>query len=291
MKTFLIIALLAWSRIAAAATLSVEPVSAGAPVVVQWAGASSARDWIAIYNQGAGDGSFLAWFYVNGVGSGAGNFAGRTAGVYDVRMFANDGWLRIATAQAVVGASTSPLPPPPPPSSGSAPLTVNCPSGMQPSTMFHVCFDGNTQQGIYPRGPLIDAIDDTAHSAHLDCRKARGSRGAPLSVADGDYLCAFYAEAFDGSSYLPAGYLVWKSDGWPQQGKMATTLVFATRSFAGGMSELFFLRRAGTDTSLETPAALSLAVPELKLPRHAPPVNSYLCIDPTGKVFVSQTGC
>lgn len=289
MKKIFLIALLCWATVAGAAygaSLDVSNVDAGAPITVQWSGATTTRDWIAIYNAGAGDGSFQSWFYVN-AGSGAGNFPGRAAGTYDIRMFYNDGWQRIATAQVVVGQSQTP---PPPTGGNTSALSVGCPQGTTPATVFHICYDANTEAGIYPRGPLLDVTDNTRHSGHYECQKSRGSRGARLSVADGDYLCAFYAAAFDGVSFVPAGYIVWKADGWPTPGAMGTSLVFAVRSHAGGMLEALTLRRVGNAASLEG-QAINIAAPEIRLPYHAQGGNRYVCIDAQGVIFVSPAYC
>lgn len=281
MKNLLFVAvfLLAGVRLALGASLTTANVSAGAPIPVSWDGSTTARDWIGIYNAGAGDSNFQSWFYTNGVAAGSGSFAGRAAGTYDLRMFANDGWARIASTQVVVGSGSAP-PPPPPPTDGCDPM-----SGLR------VCFDGNTQLGIYPRGVLNDSVDNTAHSVHYECAKARGTRGAPLSVADGDYLCALYATAFDGLSYVPAGFMAWKADGWPTPGgTMGSSLVFAVRSHQGGMLEALTLRRVGNSASLEG-QGIDLAASEIRLPRHAQGGNRFVCIDAAGKIFVSATLC
>jgi len=93
--------------------LSVSPatVAAGGAVTVQWAGIASPtpRDWIGLYRTGTvGDSAFLAWMYVScsstpGLAAVAGSCIFTTPvslapGLYEFRLFANDGLIRLRTS-------------------------------------------------------------------------------------------------------------------------------------------------------------------------------------------------
>lgn len=281
MKAFVIAALLLWCRLAAAATLTVEPVIANTPIVVQWTGSTTPRDWIGIYNQGAGDANFQSWFYTNGVATGSGLFAGRAAGTYDVRMFANDGWARLASAQAIVGGGAPPPPPPPP--------TTNCLSTA--AALVH-CFDGNELNGIEPRGILEDVVDSTMHSAHLGAYRAFGSRAAKQAMPDGAGIGALIFHGYDGAKYLNGGYFLLKSDGWAAPDRMGTTWALAFRDYNAGVFEGMFIRgRVSQYTSLEFPYDVRISAPKIVFPRIAPPIKSYLCILPSGEVVAQLGAC
>lgn len=60
---------------------------------------TSTRDWIGIYRAGAGDRSYVAWKYLPSSGT-AGNvsFNLRSAGTYEVRLFSNNSYTRVAKA-------------------------------------------------------------------------------------------------------------------------------------------------------------------------------------------------
>jgi len=87
------------------ATLSVSPtsVAAGGTVTATWAGIPNptATDWLGLYVQGASDTAFLAWRYTSGTASGNVPFvipSTVAAGTYELRLFSNDGFTRLATS-------------------------------------------------------------------------------------------------------------------------------------------------------------------------------------------------
>lgn len=102
--------LAAQASAAAGPSFSASPSSvapAGA-VTATWSGIAPAtgRDWIGLYPPGAGDSGFISWAYVNcsrsagaPVAAGSCPFVGPTAnGNYEFRLFANDGYSRLATS-------------------------------------------------------------------------------------------------------------------------------------------------------------------------------------------------
>jgi glucose/arabinose dehydrogenase len=93
-------------------SLSVSPtsVAAGGSVTATWSGIASpsATDWIGLYASGAPDGSALTWMYVScATSAGAARSSGScsltvpasvAAGSYEVRLFAANGFTRLATS-------------------------------------------------------------------------------------------------------------------------------------------------------------------------------------------------
>src|SRR5207245_10860858 len=79
--------------------------------------APTGKDWIGLYpSPGATDSAFVAWRYTGGGGSGSAPLtipAGTAAGTsYELRLFANDGYTRLARSGpiAVTAASLSASP-------------------------------------------------------------------------------------------------------------------------------------------------------------------------------------
>jgi hypothetical protein len=99
---------------AGSATISASPTSVqtGAPVSVTVSGGPrNTTDWVGLYPSGASDSNFIAWQYLNGTftppssgqSSASLTFAmPLTAGTYQFRFFANDGYSRLATSGNVV---------------------------------------------------------------------------------------------------------------------------------------------------------------------------------------------
>jgi Polysaccharide lyase len=121
----------AWSASAGAAitspTLSVTPasVAGGSKVTVSWGNVTSptTTHWIGFYAPGAADTSYLTWFYSNSctatagsstLASGSCSFtipSSTAAGTYAFRLFANNGYTKLATSSAVtVTAGTAAAP-------------------------------------------------------------------------------------------------------------------------------------------------------------------------------------
>jgi RHS repeat-associated protein len=104
-------ALIVWLFLALAATAAratpelVAPANVcnGCSHPVSWSGVTSptANDWIGFYAAGAADNAYLAWRYTTGTASGSVSFSipsGAAFGAYEMRLFANNGWTKLATS-------------------------------------------------------------------------------------------------------------------------------------------------------------------------------------------------
>lgn len=78
-------------------------------------GPGSPTDWIALYPTGAPDSGYLSWSYLKGTAAPPSSglseatfttYAPLQAGVYEWRLFANNGWTRVATSSAVTVAAS-----------------------------------------------------------------------------------------------------------------------------------------------------------------------------------------
>ncbi len=174
-------------------TLTVTPssVDAGGSVTVSWSGVTSpaAADWVGVFLQGAGNGSYVRWFYTStcGQSTGAAKAAGSCAlamptspGTYELRLFRNNGSTVLVTSGPVVvgGSSQSP---PSPPSSSSVTLTAT-PSTVSKGGYVTVTWSGVATPsptdwvGLYRQGAA-----DTASSAWLytsTCSSKKGTAKA-----------------------------------------------------------------------------------------------------------------
>ncbi len=97
-------------------TLTVSPstVAPGATVTVTWAGDTTptAKDWLAVVPLNAPDSSYVAWVYVNGRSADTTLFTLPTtlpAGAYDLRLFANDTFVRLAMSNVVTVTGPGPI--------------------------------------------------------------------------------------------------------------------------------------------------------------------------------------
>jgi len=97
-------------------TLTVSPttVAAGGSVTATWSGIGSptSTDWIGLYpTSGTANTSYISWRYTTGAASGSVSFpipAGTAAGTtYELRLFSNNGFTRLATGNTftVTGAT------------------------------------------------------------------------------------------------------------------------------------------------------------------------------------------
>src|SRR5207245_4203515 len=94
-------------------TLNVNPTTVnrgGSVTVTVTNGPGSSTDWIGLYRQGAADTAFLDWRYLNGTKSApgteltSGNFQfpmPTTNGTFEFRLFANNGFTRLAISPLV----------------------------------------------------------------------------------------------------------------------------------------------------------------------------------------------
>ncbi|MBA3845385.1 MAG: hypothetical protein H0X45_01945 [Planctomycetes bacterium] len=112
MKSLLVSAAFLLSSIVTlqAAELAATPatVAPGAAITVSWSGIEAATntDWIGLYAAGADDYQFQSWIYTYAAASGTTTFlAPTTPGSYDLRLFANDGYGRLASSGTVTVAT------------------------------------------------------------------------------------------------------------------------------------------------------------------------------------------
>jgi hypothetical protein len=111
-----------WQRLAVsnmltvpAVTLTASPatVAPGATLTMTWQniGAPSATDWLTLVPVGAADANWVAWIDTTGRASDSTLFtlpAGLSAGAYEVRLFANGGWKRLAVSNGVTVTAAGP---------------------------------------------------------------------------------------------------------------------------------------------------------------------------------------
>jgi uncharacterized protein YegP (UPF0339 family) len=95
-----------------AVTTNVSSVSPGGSVTVSWSGVSgpAVKDWLGRYTPGAANTAYLDWKYTSSCtqtaggtakASGSCSFTISTAGTYQFRLLANDGYTLIATSGTV----------------------------------------------------------------------------------------------------------------------------------------------------------------------------------------------
>jgi len=108
---------------ASSATLTVSAVSVapGETLTATWSGVSSptVTDWLGVYSRGATDQTFTAWVYTSSCSTTAGTTAKAngscpltvptTTGTYELRLFATDGYARLATSPPI-NVTTAALP-------------------------------------------------------------------------------------------------------------------------------------------------------------------------------------
>jgi hypothetical protein len=170
-----------------ATSLAVSPTTtaAGGSVTATWSGIASptTTDWIGLYAAGAADTAYLAWIYVScsqapGAPKAAGSCAfaipaGIAPGTYDLRLFASNGYTRLARSNALtVGASG--------PSVSASPTTVTAP-GSVTATWSGIASPTTTDWiGLYAAGAA-----DTAYLAwiYVSCSQAPGAAKASGSCA------------------------------------------------------------------------------------------------------------
>jgi hypothetical protein len=95
-------------------TASPSLVGPGGSVTVSWSGVSGAtvKDWIGRYTTAVNDGGYTTWKYTSSCSQSAGESALSSGsctftmplgpGTYDFRLFANNGYIRLATSGPVV---------------------------------------------------------------------------------------------------------------------------------------------------------------------------------------------
>src|SRR5262245_37736057 len=102
-------------------TLTVNPktVKPGSTITASWSGitAPTAKDWIGLYAPGAADTKFINWIYVScSMKAGSARSSGSCSyglpatlglGNYELRLFANDGFTKLAASNTVTVSTSS----------------------------------------------------------------------------------------------------------------------------------------------------------------------------------------
>jgi hypothetical protein len=196
-------------------TANPATVSAGAKVTASWSGitAPTPKDWIGLYAPGAADTQFITWVYVScstvaGTARASGSCAyplpaTPAAGNYELRLFANDGFTRLAATNSftvTTGGGTSPT------------LTVN-PNTVKPGGTVTASWSGITAPtpkdwiGLYASG----AADRTVTNwVYVSCSTVAGTARAsgscsyalPAKLAARNYELRLFAN--DGFTRLAA---------------------------------------------------------------------------------------
>jgi hypothetical protein len=149
---------------------SPSTVSAGGRVTVSWSGVSNAtnRDWIGLYHPGDPDGSFISWVYddsctttggTSSLASGSCSFTmPMAAGTYELRLFSNDGFTRLASSNQVTVTGGASITVTPSSVAGGGSVTVSWSGVPNPTTQDWV--------GLYhpgdPNGSFIDWFWDSS---------------------------------------------------------------------------------------------------------------------------------
>ena len=176
---------LAVDGVAPPATLSI-PAGSAVSIAVS-GGPANPTDWVGLYATGASDGSYLDWQYLSGSTAPPANGVTDTTitftmlaipGEYEFRLFANNGYLRLATSATITIASM-------------AQLTVN---GISPPTVVSA-YPGTNLTVTASSGPAntTDWVGLFAagapNSAYLDWRYLNGTMTPPASgVATGTMM-------------------------------------------------------------------------------------------------------
>jgi hypothetical protein len=219
-------------------TAAPAAVTAGSSATVSWSGIAtpSPTDWIGLYTIGAADVAFKAWVYVNcSRTAGAAVASGQCAvaipanlpgGTYEFRLFAANGYTRLATSNAMTVTATA-----------SAALTAN-PALIAPGGSVSVAWGGVSSPtttdwvGLYAAGAsdtsYIRNPDGTGvwfYTSSSSCDRTAGS-GAKAS---GD--CAFLIP----STVSPGTYelRLFRNNGYT---KLATSNALTLTSASGGTS-------------------------------------------------------
>lgn len=179
-----------------AATLSASPSSvySSQPVTATWGAIfqPSATDWVGLYAAGAADNAFVAFIYTNGNASGSAGLtvpANAAAGTYELRLFSNNGYSKLATSGAITVQT------PPPASLSRSPASVY--SSQSVTATWATIFAPTSTDwiGIYPVG----AADNAFVAFIFTNGSASGSAGitVPANAAAGTYeLRLFYNNGY-----------------------------------------------------------------------------------------------
>ncbi len=144
-------------------TITPTAVAGGGTVSVSWAGRTypTTTDWIGLYVPGAGDTSYYYWFYTSSCTTTAGSPAKSsgscsatmpvTEGTYEFRMFAQNGYTKLATSSPVIVAAATSTPT----------VTLTATSTQTPTLTLTPMLPGNSPWGNGSDGSLSVATGTT----------------------------------------------------------------------------------------------------------------------------------
>jgi hypothetical protein len=187
-----------WQRLAVSNTITVQPptltaspasVVLGETVTATWSdiGVPSTSDWVGLVPTGATDRAWVVWGYTTGTSSGSRGLvvpASAAPGTYEVRLFAQGQWQRLAVSNTVTVL---------PPALTASPSSV-APGGTVTATWSGIGAPSATDWvGLVPTGAA-----DTAWVAwrYTTSRTTGGSRGleVPTSLSPGTYELRLFAQ-------------------------------------------------------------------------------------------------
>ena len=183
-----------WARMATSGPFTVQSpnlsaspstVNPGGTVTASWSGIiqPTSTDWIGLYAVGAPDSSRFSFQYTTGTASGSITYkiAAVSPGTYEMRLFANDGWTRMAMSGPLTVQS---------PSLSASPSTVN-PGGTVTASWSGVIQPTSTDWiGLYAAG----ASDSSRFSFQYTTGAASGSITYKIgAVSPGTYELGLFA--------------------------------------------------------------------------------------------------
>jgi RHS repeat-associated protein len=181
---------------AQAQSLSASPASlySSQSLTATWSdiAAPTAADWIGLYPAGAADNAFVVWRYTDGSASGSAPLtvpANAAAGSYELRLFSNNGYTKLATSNSVTVQT------PPAATLGASPATLY--SGQSLSAAWGSIFAPSASDwiGLYPAG--------AADNAFVVWRNTDGSASgsAPLTVPANAAAGSYELRLFSNNGY------------------------------------------------------------------------------------------
>jgi RHS repeat-associated protein len=174
-------------------SLSASPSSlySGQSVGASWSGITTptTTDWIGLYVAGSADNAFVAWRYTDGNASGSAALAipqSAAAGTYELRLFSNNGYTRLATSNGF----TVQIPPPatlsesPSSAYASQAVTANWGSIFQPS--------GTDWIGLYAAGSADSEFVTFVYTGGTTAGST--GIGVPRTAAAGSYELRLFSD-------------------------------------------------------------------------------------------------
>jgi len=167
-------------------TLSASPstVAAGSSLTATWNGIAkpTTGDWLGLFATGAADTNYASWQFTSGTASGNVSYSiplSLSVGTYELRLFSNNGYNRLATSNAITVTS------PPPPTLSVSPATVAAGTSLT-ATWSGIANPSNGDWiGLYVPG--------TANTSYLSWRFTAGTSSGsvqyniPVSLKPGTY--------------------------------------------------------------------------------------------------------